>query len=221
MRIFSESGGLVYHLRAIRYRGELWRLHRERLRQELSNVRKNNPAPAAIVWVGMSAAHELDTNFWLSLAPNHIVIEPDPIARLILRIKVGWCRFRRALARNSIRLGRVSLQSRSLRGKERIVDRLGEPASSPIWVVFANLIGQVPEIKWNFSELLADLGAGAVLMSWHEEWSEYVQPDGIRVRVDHRGETPFPGARSGEPWVWELKPGVRHEVVWMSHFPPA
>jgi hypothetical protein len=128
----TPAGGLVYHLRALRFRRTLWAPFERTLATWLEAW---DPGSDAVLLVGPSAGYCLADRF-LARFRDVLVLEPDPVARLMLA---------RRLAR--LRIGRVGtcaddLLVRSLLGPERdLCDLLDEDPTRA--VVFCNLLGQV------------------------------------------------------------------------------
>jgi hypothetical protein len=81
MPLLHPSGGLVYHLRAWRYSKSLWSGFHAQVRQWLAAWQ---PEAAHLVLVGPSAGYALDSA-WLARYPRLTVLEPDPLARYLLR----------------------------------------------------------------------------------------------------------------------------------------
>lgn len=75
----SPSGGLVYHLRALRYRRG-WQPYTAQLAGWLKAW---SPPCRALVLIGPSAGWTLPAAFLARFAPVH-VLEPDPLARRLL-----------------------------------------------------------------------------------------------------------------------------------------
>jgi hypothetical protein len=189
---WSDSGGIPYHLRALRYRQEGWIPHRleleKRLRKTLSQYH-----PEQVVWIGLSGAHELSSEFLRSLGVPQYVIEPDPLARMILKMKRVNATF----------------DSRPLTPSEAILLRLPkESRNKRTWIVFANLLGQVPEVSWDWSVLLQDVKG--VATSWQDRFSS----SEAGVLIDHECISPFPGHEEQGSWTWNLTPTRRHEIEW-------
>jgi hypothetical protein len=84
MSLFTPSGGLVYHLRALRYGATLWRPFREAIGAWLVH---HLPPGDELVLVGPSGGHCLPLAHLRRF--RHLrVLEPDPLARLVLRPRV-------------------------------------------------------------------------------------------------------------------------------------
>ena len=90
----DASGGLGYHWRAWRYRQHRWAPFHEAVAGWLEAW---TPPARTLVLVGPSGGYALNARF-LSRFEQHVVLEPDPLARLLLRRRFpgfAW-RFERA-----------------------------------------------------------------------------------------------------------------------------
>lgn len=189
---WSETGGLPYHLRALKHRDGAWVPHRLELEKRLRGVYLKHK-PEFILWVGLSGAHEISTELLKSFQVPQFAIEPDPLARAILQYK---------------RLG-LQLDPHPLLESDSIAQRLPkEFRKQKTWVSFANLLGQVPQTPWNWPVLLE--GLSGVATSWHDRFSAS-EPG---VLVDHECISPFPGQDDHASWGWDLTPKNRHEIEW-------
>jgi hypothetical protein len=182
-QLFSLSGGLVYHARALRYREGLWAPFRAALADWLARVL---PPSEELVLVGPSAGHCLPL---AQLAKFHriVLLEPDPLARQLL----AW------------RLGAAALivESRDVLVEPLLSGKLGldavlelRPRAS---VLFCNLLGQVPLVLADadqqlfaseFRRRLLPRLSGRHWASFHDHWS---------LDYDARAE-PVPIARDFE-----------------------
>ncbi len=77
----GRSGGLTYHFTALRHARMRWAPFRARVRNFLAQTW--NPLERELIVVGASAGWTLPLD-WLATFERVIVVEPDPIARLIL-----------------------------------------------------------------------------------------------------------------------------------------
>jgi hypothetical protein len=80
MALVTPTGGLVYHLRALRY-GRAWRPFRAAIERWLVQVL---PPGEQLVLVGPSAGHCLPLEH-LRRFQRLVVLEPDAVARMLLR----------------------------------------------------------------------------------------------------------------------------------------
>lgn len=84
MALLSPSGGIVYHLRAARYRAGLWLPFRQRLEAWLEQHLRSAPQ---VLLVGPSAGHCLPLER-LARYPKLIALEPDRLAGMLLRARL-------------------------------------------------------------------------------------------------------------------------------------
>jgi hypothetical protein len=214
-RLFHDSGGLVYHLRAWRWRDTLWRAYHA---QVAAWLRAWRPRARHLVLIGPSGGYALSTEFLARFAAV-TALEPDPLARIILRHRfpgVAW-RFAGPLA-----------------------DPADLPAEHPdAAFLFCNLLGQAwrvaPMPDWQV-RLEAAL-RGREWASFHDVASTDRPPDDATPR-EVPGGTPFDAViglfwRHGEISVedhethdlcprlprayvpWQLRPGRFHLVAWL------
>ena len=131
----TPAGGLVYHLRALRFRRTLWAPFEQALATWLDAW---EPGSDSVLLVGPSAGYCLTDRF-VARFREVVVLEPDPVARLMLA---------RRLAR--LRVGRVRMRAddllvRGLLGPGQPGHDLcalleDDPTRA---VLFCNLLGQV------------------------------------------------------------------------------
>jgi len=82
-KIFNPAGGIIYHLRAFRYGLFFWRPYIKALEPLLL---KWTPGTDQIVIIGSSSGYSLTGKF-LRRFKSVIINEPDPLARLIFRLR--------------------------------------------------------------------------------------------------------------------------------------
>lgn len=121
----SPAGGVVYHLRARRYGTDLWESFRRALADWLAGW---HPETTAILLVGPSAAYCLDDAF-LARFRDVEVVEPDPVARWLLRRRLERAGTSRIVFRGDDPL---------LADPGALLD--GDPSRA---VLFCNVLGQV------------------------------------------------------------------------------
>lgn len=217
--LIHPSGGLVYHARALRHGRSLWLPYQRALATWLVGWR---PAGESLLLLGPSGGYALDTGF-LDRFQRVSVVEPDPLARLIL----------------SRRFPRVRFQW--LPPGKHLLDPV-HTCSGDV-VLFCNLLGQDwlgPARPEDRQEILAGLPhelAGRTWASFHDVISTSRLPataGPIRVDdsdlatllgrfwpagelelADHGTWTLGAGRPTGYV-VWNLAPGHHHLVAWVT-----
>jgi hypothetical protein len=243
MSLFSPSGGLVYHLRALRYRGEAWAAYRAALAGWLEQCL---PVGDELILVGPSAGHCLPLE-QLGRFRRVLVLEPDPLARWLLR---------RRLPRVRLELEhRDSLLGPLLNGGPGLDALLARrPRAS---VLFCNLLGQLhwdlpdeqqQRFRSEFQRRLLPLLASRSWASFHDRWSlelelpqaemlppmlrferrpsddelgaAYFGTEGAPVTaLDHGTAGLFPEAWPRSYFTWPLTPRALHVVEAVSGAP--
>jgi hypothetical protein len=166
MSLVTPSGGLVYHLRALRSANTLWAPFRGALADWLA---RSLPLANELILIGPSAGHCLPLERFRSLE-RVLVLEPDPVARWMLARRLAHCR--------------VAVESRDvlveplLRGQQGLSPLLERWPSAP--VLFCNVLGQLhfalseaqhERFRQAFRERLLPLLAGRRWASFHDRWS--------------------------------------------------
>ncbi len=166
MSVFSPSGGLVYHLRALRHRAGSWAPFRQAIEAWLGAALEG---PGELVLVGPSAGHCLPEAV-LARFDSVLALEPDPLARWLLR--------RRLPQRDVALEPRDLLVGPLLRGDEGLPELLRQRPSAT--VLFCNLLGQLhfvlserqqTEFQEAFRARLLPALAGRRWASFHDRWS--------------------------------------------------
>jgi hypothetical protein len=128
----TPAGGAVYHLRALRFRRALWTPFERALATWLDTW---DPGSDSVLLVGPSAGYCLADRF-LARFRDVLVLEPDPLARLLLERRFA----RLGIARVSTCADDL-LVGGLLGGRRNVGDLLeADPTRA---VVFCNLLGQV------------------------------------------------------------------------------
>jgi len=87
-----RSGGIFYHLRALRFRKALWESHRQGV---AAFLKAWNPQARSIILIGTSAGYSIPAG-WLGRFEKVIAWDPDPVARVLFErihgIKPDWVR---------------------------------------------------------------------------------------------------------------------------------
>src|SRR5258706_2572007 len=166
MSLLTPSGGLVYHARALVHRRGLWAPFRAALGRWLS---RELPPGDELVLVGPSAGHCLPLQE-LARFPSVLVLEPDPLARRILRKRLSGVRFQveqRDVLLEPLLSGGVGLDA--------VLE--ARPRAS---VLFCNVLGQLhfglserqqTRFEQQFRQRWLPLLAGRRWASFHDRWS--------------------------------------------------
>jgi hypothetical protein len=243
--LFSASGGLVYHARALRYRNGLWAPFRAALAGWLERCL---PPGDELILVGPSGGHCLP----LELLARHrrlVALEPDPLARFVLQTR---------LAPAQLELEHRDLLLHPLLSGARGLDALLERRPHAA-VLFCNLLGQLQidladeqqeRFQSEFRRRVLPLLAARSWASFHDRWSldreqhatpsppetlsfERVPSDdelavayfgtaGAPVTAfDHGASALFPEAWPRRYFSWQLTPHALHVVEGVSGGPTA
>lgn len=234
MALFSPSGGLVYHLRALRYRRRLWAPFRSALGAWLA---EHLPPAAELLLVGPSAGHCLPLRE-LSRFERILVLEPDPLARRLLA---------RKLAPAELELeGFDRLVGPLLSGHAGLDSLLATRPSASL--LFCNVLGQLKfeltgeqhaRFEREFRRRVLPLLAGRAWASFHDRWSldrDRHQPSptvldferqpsddelaaawfgphpGPITLLDHDTRGLFPAALPRRYFGWQITPSALHVV---------
>lgn len=131
VRLLNPTGGLVYHLRARRYRDSLWTPFRRQIAQFLEGW---HPPEKELLILGPSGGYTLPTDF-LERFDRLWLFDPDPLAPLFFRklhpaLPITWSR-----------------QDLIFRKKKFVPELLSERLNGKnVAVLFSNLLGQLPLI---------------------------------------------------------------------------
>lgn len=242
--LFSATGGLVYHARACRYRDGLWAPFRAALAEWLARCL---PPSEELILVGPSGGYCLPLA-QLSRYRRLVALEPDPLARRILQLRLSPARL--AVEHRDFLLEPLLSGGRGL---DTVLE--GRPRAS---VLFCNLLGQLPidlaeeqqlRFQAEFKRRLLPLLAGRRWASFHDRWSldreqgassspttlvferrpsdqelgdAYFGADGAPVSAfDHGASALFPEAWPRRYFTWQLTPQALHVVEGVSGGPEA
>ena len=234
MSLFTPSGGLVYHARALRYREGLWGPFRTELQHWLERCL---PPASELILVGPSAGHCLPTQL-LSRFERVFILEPDLLARRILRSRLARARLVFE-ARDLL----VAPMLAGGPGLDALLER--RPAAS---VLFCNLLGQVQldlseeqQLRFQaaFKLRVLPLLVWRCWASFHDRWSlarDVGEPSPPTLSferlpsdpelaaacfgasgapltvVDHGASALFPEAWPRRYFSWQLTPQALHIV---------
>lgn len=217
----DPSGGLGYHWLAWRRRA-VWQPFHARLRTWLEGWR---PDADTLVLVGPSGGYALDTAF-LSRWRAITVLEPDPLARFLLR---------RRFAQRPVRFARLDALALP-DGPAALAAQFPDAA-----LLFCNVLGQIggaDEVVRRGAALRRALAAHA-WASWHDVLSSRVRPSGTlpeaaasadtlaralwrgqAVEVVDHGAFGLVGT-PGRFAIWALATDAWQVVEWATHAPGA
>jgi hypothetical protein len=236
MSLLTLSGGLVYHLRALRYRSSLWPPFRSGLERWLASSRLGSAGE--LLLVGPSAGHCLPLA-WLEGFERLTLLEPDPLARRMLSLR---------LPRKQLELEHRDLLLEPLLsgtpGLDAVLERRPRAA-----VLFCNVLGQLhfalseqqqERFQSEFVRRIVPALAGRAWGSFHDYWSvdwrhgqaavpEHAafeqQPrdaaladawfgsEGPTVTVlDHGTSQLFPAALPRDYFSWQITPRALHVI---------
>lgn len=220
--LVSRSGGLVYHLRANQYRSGPWRPFCEAVACWLADW----PVPRRqLLLVGPSGGYSLPAGFLQSF-DQVLAIEPDPIARWMLRSRF------RGIAFEFIELDCFA----DLDGPARLAAAFPQAV-----ILFCNVIGQLLEFTppgWR--EALLRALAGHHWASYHDVISTAQPParavactaaptdtlEAVLAKFWKGGELPLHdhlsfalSGQAGRYMVWALTPTRHHLIEWQVQQP--
>ncbi len=234
MSLFTPAGGLVYHARALRFRDGLWAPFRDALAEWLA---EHLAVVDELILVGPSGGHCLPVA-QLARFARLLVLEPDPIARRILALR--------------LQPARIAFEHRDLLVEPLLSGRPGldtvmrqRPHSA---VLFCNLLGQLQlglsddaqhQFQAEFGRRILPLLEGRPWASFHDRWSldrgrdeptpttrsfdrlpsddelgvAWFGPAGAPVTVlDHGTSRLFPEALPRRYFSWQITPRALHVV---------
>lgn len=172
MLINNPAGGLRYHWRALNYSSTLWRPFRDALSGWLSEWQ---PPEDKIILIGPSAGYCLDQAF-LSAFSQVIIVEPDPLARLLF----AWRHQPKSLVALRDRFFTANEECARLEGLSSLLARFPDRA-----VLFCNFLGQLrlllddkDEVKVlnSWKKHLPQQMSGRSWASFHDRYSGPLQP---------------------------------------------
>ncbi len=231
--LLHPSGGLLYHLRAWRWRRTLWSPFHDQVRRWLTDWRPevDNHAgnrAAHLVLVGPSGGYALSRPF-LERFRRITVLEPDPLARRILARRFPNCRF---TWENAPWLAEPE-------GFRLLAERFPDAT-----FLFCNLLGQTPVgggAGFNRRAWLHSLEpslAGRAWASWHDLASTDRPPDlhgalalvqsgdldallghywrGGELEIHDHGCAGLCPEHPRQYAIWHLAPRRYHLIEWLS-----
>ncbi len=204
--LLNASGGIGYHLAALRYASHLWQPFREDLARELAR-RIESPTETDLVLVGPSGGYCFDPAF-LAGFRSLVAVDIDPLAGRMLRSRVEGARFVR---QNFFR--------KLAEADWDLVRWLAAtPAPPGSTVLFSNLLGQLGFLFTG--DRLAEVEAGlrralAAEIPWLSFHDRFSVKLGLapRVVLEFRAR---PGSRElADAWTskWAMTGGAFGEIL--------
>lgn len=189
MRLFSPTGGLIYHLRALRFKNSAWAPFRQKVSQFLDTW---DPPEKKLLILGPSGGHTLPTDF-LERFCEVVLSDPDPLAKPIFRrthpnVRTTWLK-------DDLIFSGGMYHERSLK------NYLAEAPNTA--VLFSNLLGQLPLVNDDLDAMKAwwqELQPALGMHSW-ASYHDLFSTDGADI-IDHGTSELFP--RSLDVWEWKL-----------------
>lgn len=207
----GKTGGLSYHLLAMRYRRTLWQPFISHVESWLEEWKPNS---RNLIVFGPSGGWTLPKDF-ISRFDRVIAIEPDPIARQILTSRFAQASKIDAISRHDL----LPWSSRNLEDIEPLKDFLSEHSDAAI--LFSNVLGQMPltlpprarHAHQLCSKKLMTALEGRVWASYHD----IVSSDGgsLRLKKDHASRIENIQAFAEENLTIEGEL-IDHESLWLS-----
>jgi hypothetical protein len=174
--LFSESGGITYHMRALRHKDTLWLSYRTEVADFLNNWQTKS---STLLLIGPSAGYSLPTEF-LRRFDEIFAVDPDRLAPYFFKknhrkLNVHW------------RQQDYFKDKKKQFNLEGLQDLLSEYKDSA--VLFCNMWGQFPLIYPDFriiaeSKDLSQLLAGREWASYHDKLSAPMVPTGDIKELD-------------------------------------
>jgi hypothetical protein len=144
--IAGPTGGLAYHFNALRFRRHLWSPLLRDVRQWLEH--DWNPKERELLIFGPSAGWTIPPSF-LEKFEKVICVEPDPVARAILRLRFRKTRFEMISNPNILPWFSKADCFRNVLNQHKNAS-----------VLFANLLGQLP-LLWSVANVSRDRAVAA------------------------------------------------------------
>jgi hypothetical protein len=221
--LIRSSGGLSYHLRALRYRNTLWAPFRRDLSAWLEQWR---PRARHIHIVGCSGGYCLDPKF-IARFDQVTAWDLDPLARLVFERRFQGAKV-------------SGVDALSLRGRFA-PERLSEYLPQGACVLFTNVLGQlVYELKrgtpldWSrlyralgerewasFHDRLSGFGVfRAEPSAWEDDRALSLGFEGSHEVESHETERLYQPSAQGLRYLdWQITPDRRHRIEAFSHSP--
>ncbi len=168
-RALPPSGGFFYHYLALRFSRSLW----QNFCQDVSRwLEAWNPSSAELIIFGSSAGYSLPKIF-LNRFTRVIVVEPDPLARMLLKRRFPKAKFEFEVDRSLLApLPKDFVGSSSKAAVEKLSRFLSKYPNAA--VLFANVLGQLPHEFPHLSDEVFSSHLIAIRSSVKgREWASY------------------------------------------------
>jgi hypothetical protein len=223
---FSPAGGVVYHLRALKYSSRLWQPFRLQLETWLQGW---NPPEKRLVLIGPSAGYSLN-RAWLSRFDEIICLDPDRLAKTLFIARLRPHKLIWSLE-NYLELKTPKEQ---MQGFGKFIESYSDSA-----VLFSNFLGQLHLMTdtWPWKTGVTQILNGHSWASYHDRVSGPLPPkftppyrstarlsDALIIEklystppedvelIDHDTDGFFPKAREHTYLTWQLRPHWYHLI---------
>jgi len=223
--LLADSGGLTYHVRALRYRKSLWQPFAMQVARWLAAWQ---PAQRELVIIGPSAGYTLDACF-LARFSRITILEPDPLARRLLARRFPAQHFERESLDCCAGIhGPAMLRARFPQAAFLFSNVLGQVVSQldPRWP--QALLEAMQGASWaSYHDLVACSEAPARSGERHIKEDETLEslladfwapdaPQGTRRTLTLHDHGSFGVLPAQSCAVWSITPRQHHLVAWMS-----
>lgn len=219
------SGGLLWHARALRYRRRLWQTFCATVAAWL---REWQPPREWLLIVGPSAGYSLNEDFLLRWR-EVVAIEPDPLARALLRLrfpKIPWRFvdvdvfasdenvFRECFAEHAVLFANVlgQITPRDEEPAARWLAALRRSLASHYWASYHDIISTTRKPDREARATGKEESLDEVLAAWWQGGEVQISDHGCFRLGDH-------GHRNSAYCVWPMQPGAYHVVEWLTGMP--
>lgn len=216
--LLNDSGGLGYHWRALRYRRRLWQPFIAQIAHWLAAWQ---PPQTELVIIGPSAGYTLDAGFLARFAKVSI-LEPDPLARALLRRRFPAVRFQHGQLDCFAGLhGPLALRQHYPQAAFLFANSLGQQLAQldPRWP--AQLQQAMQSCSWaSYHDVVASSRAPHTAIGRKFQTGESLEQllaafwsGGELELFDHGSFGVLPAQ---EHAAWAITPQQHHLVAWMS-----
>jgi hypothetical protein len=168
--VFNASGGIGYHLAALRYTSRLWRPFREKLSTELRR-RFVDPGQTDLVIIGPSGGYCFDLDL-VSEFRSVVAIDIDPIGGKLFEFRLGFSRRKNASGKfRFLRRDFFSDLASSGWKIEKWLEKNSIPRAATF--LFSNVLGQL-ELLYDDTQMAEiDQGLLEVFSSMKNPWVSF------------------------------------------------